>query len=208
MLYEGLTHIEQDGSLSLALAERIEILEGETVYLFSLRQSLYSDGTPLTAHHFESSWKEALSPSFASRSAHLFFPIKNARKAKAGLCSLSEVGIEAVDATHLKVTLASQSSFFLKLTAHPVFSPVCFSHSGTNSGCRLLASGPFITDIYQKGKRLSLKKNPHFYKHQEVGLDRVEILFINSEATALELFKKQRLDWIGGDALSPSSLLP
>ena len=73
MLYEGLMHLEPDGTLSLAIANNIRVSKDRKSYLFVLRSSNWSDGTPLTAYDFESSWKKVLAPSYPSKSAHLLF---------------------------------------------------------------------------------------------------------------------------------------
>jgi len=115
MLYEGLTHLEADGTVSYALAERVKISRDKRNYLFFLRPAMWSDGSPLTAYHFEAAWKAALSPDFTSKSAHLLFPIKNAERAKNGECSLDEVGIEALDEKTLMVRLERPTPYFLEL---------------------------------------------------------------------------------------------
>ncbi|MCB1109625.1 MAG: hypothetical protein KDK64_01470, partial [Chlamydiia bacterium] len=82
MLYEGLTRLEADGTISYALAEKVKISRDQKKYLFILKPAMWSDGSPLTAYHFEAAWKSTLDPTFMSRSSHLLFPIKNAEKAK------------------------------------------------------------------------------------------------------------------------------
>jgi len=50
-----------------ALAHRWEITESGSRYVFHLRASAWSDGTPLTARDFEYSWKRLLDPATASK---------------------------------------------------------------------------------------------------------------------------------------------
>lgn len=60
------------------IAERWEISEDGKTYTFHLRQSEWSDGTPVTAHDFEWSWKRVLDPATASKYATIMYPIRDA----------------------------------------------------------------------------------------------------------------------------------
>ncbi|MFH1017929.1 MAG: peptide ABC transporter substrate-binding protein [Pseudomonadota bacterium] len=60
------------------IAKTWEISDDGLTYTFHLRQSVWSDGQPLTARDFEWSWKRVLDPKTASQNASLLFPIRNA----------------------------------------------------------------------------------------------------------------------------------
>ena len=75
----------------------MDISADQRQYIFKLRPSLWSDGTPLIAYNFEYAWKKILSPSFYTPFAYFFYPIKNAKAAKEGRVDINKVGIKAVD---------------------------------------------------------------------------------------------------------------
>ncbi len=190
MIYEGLTNLFDGGSLVMGIAEEIEILD-DCTYIFYLRESKWADGSPLTAHDFERSWKEALDPDFVSRPAYLFYPILNARAAKQGLCPLSKVGVRAIDDKTLKVTLWRPTPYFLELTAYPAFAPCHVDGHTTN--------GPFSLEEWRHNDMITVQKNPHYWDEERVSIDRIHLMLITDEMTALQLFEKGEIDWLGGN---------
>lgn len=83
------------------VAERWSIEDDGRVYVFHLRPSEWSDGTPVTAHDFEFAWKRVLDRDTASRYASFLYPIEYA--ADFNLQSLVVEGLpEGTDAGHLK----------------------------------------------------------------------------------------------------------
>jgi oligopeptide transport system substrate-binding protein len=117
MIYQGLTHLESDGSVSPRLAESIDVTSDGLTYTFRIKPSYWSDGTPLTAHDFEASWKRALEPTFPSSCVDILYPIKNAQAVKRGDLSPDALGVQAHNATTLVVTLETPAPYFLSLTS-------------------------------------------------------------------------------------------
>ena len=59
------------------IARRWEVSDDGARYTFHLRQSTWSDGTPLTAHDFEWSWKRLLDPKTASKYGSMLYLLEN-----------------------------------------------------------------------------------------------------------------------------------
>ncbi|MCA9213557.1 MAG: peptide ABC transporter substrate-binding protein [Planctomycetales bacterium] len=59
------------------IASHWEVSDDQTAYTFHLRQSGWSDGTPLTAHDFRWSWLRVLDPKLASRYASNMYIFAN-----------------------------------------------------------------------------------------------------------------------------------
>ena len=75
-LFRGLYKYAEDGSLVPAMAESYEVSEDGCTYTFKLREGLkWSDGSPLTAHDFEYSWKRTLDPDVGSDTAYTLYGI-------------------------------------------------------------------------------------------------------------------------------------
>ena len=75
-LFRGLYKYAADGSLVPAMAESYEVSEDGCTYTFKLREGLkWSDGSPLTAHDFEYSWKRTLDPDVGSDTAYTLYGI-------------------------------------------------------------------------------------------------------------------------------------
>lgn len=107
VLFECLTRINDQGKAELSGAKSVNISPDQLRYTFVLRANKWSDGTPVTAFHYENAWKEALSPTSTAMRADLLYMIKNAEAVKRGDLPLEAVGIKATDAETLIVDLAS-----------------------------------------------------------------------------------------------------
>jgi oligopeptide transport system substrate-binding protein len=207
MLYEGLMSISADGGLQLALAESVEISEDKKSYTFTLRESFWSNQTPLTAYDFEYAWKSIIDPGFSSPYSFLFFPIKNAELAKKGRVPLDQVGIYSLDDKHLLVELEYITPHFLQLTASSFFSPLWHGIDKRYPGWayysekQYVCNGPFKLDMWKMNNDMTFVKNSYYWKAQSVKLDKILINVIESDHSAVELFKQKKLDWLG-DPLS------
>ncbi|WP_404665641.1 peptide ABC transporter substrate-binding protein [Rhabdochlamydiaceae symbiont of Dictyostelium giganteum] len=210
LLFEGLLRLSNDASLMPAQAQKIDISEDGLIYTFHLRDAVWSDGTAVTAQDFEHSWKTLLSPDFPTPSAHLFYPIKNAKKAKLGEVTVSEIGIVSENAKTLVVTLEKPTPYFLKLVAYCAFFPVKHTldqASGewmNQTSSQFISNGPFALKTWKHHKKINLDKNEHYWDASSIHLDGLKISMISDENTALNLYENGDLDILGA-GLSPIS---
>lgn len=220
MLFDGLVHLEPDGTCSLSLAESIKISKKKTRYTFRLKKAYWSDGRLITAKDFESSWKKILEPDFNSPNAYFLYPIKNAKAAKQGLTSLDNVGIKALDDHVLSIKLEEPNPHFLMMLAFTTYFPV-FEKTADLSNKEWaekgVFSGAFKIKEWKNDSYIVLEKNPYFWNASQVELKKIHILIVPDENTAFKLKEAKEIDWIGSffspipqDALSsldPNSLL-
>ncbi len=194
LAYEGLTRCSIDGGVEPGLAESWTVSPDGLVYTFTLRKSFWTDGKPVTAFDFEKSWKNILDPTFAAPCAYLLFPIKNGE-------SGTNVGIQAIDDQTLVVTLERKTPYFLSLTAFPLFLPA-------PDEIGKVFNGPFRIEKDQSNE-IVLVKNGSYWKANAIQLDAISIQIIRDENTALELFEKGEIDWVGSPFVPlPSDCLP
>lgn len=198
-IFEGLTRLDKEGNPELAAAESVDISSCQKFYTFTLRPAKWSNGKPVTAFHFANAWKQAITKESGCRRPDLFYVIKNAEEIKKGEIPLEKVGIEALDEKTLRIELKHPAPYFLELASNPIFSPL-FDLSEEPS----IFNGPFIIDQWKRDQIIVLKKNPLYWDEGTVKLKRLEILFVTDPLTAVNLFEKGELDWIG----SPFSCLP
>lgn len=192
-LYEGLTRIGPDGKAHLAGAQSVSISPDRLCYVFKLRDTKWSNGSPVTAFQYEQAWKMGLLPTSSCPRADLLYMIKNGRAAKKGLVSIDEVGVRAVDAKTLEVKLEYPSPFFLELAAQPICAPL-FNIQEIEP---TTFNGPFLVASWKKEDLLRLTPNPHFWNKKEVELKQIDIFTIQDIMSAVYLYEKGELDWVG-----------
>lgn len=198
-LYEGLTRLDTQGIPQLAAAEKIDVSDSGTIYTFTLRPHNWSNGSPVTAFQFESAWKKALAPDSGCVRAELFYPLKNAEKAKTGAIPLEEIGVKALSSKILRVELEHPTSYFLNLTATSLYSPLY-----DESTEPIDFNGPYLIDSWKRDQSLCLVANPLYWDKEAIQLHKIEISLICDSLTTLTLFEKGELDWIG----SPFGCIP
>lgn len=203
MLFTGLTFIDKDGETRLSVAKSVDISEDKKTYTFHLKQTKWSDGSPLTAHDFALAWKEILDPKFPSESAHLFFLIKNARFAKSGMDSIENVGFFAKDDYTLVIELENPTPYFLDVLTHHSFYPLHAKMRGQpfeekkSDLSSYISNGPFFLKNHVFQKEILMGKNPYYWDAASVKLEGLQFSIVRDQNTALLLFEQGELDWLG-----------
>ena len=202
-LFRGLYKYAEDGSLVPAMAESYEVSEDGCTYTFTLREGLkWSDGTPLTAHDFEYSWKRVLNPEVASDTAYsLYGVIKNGYACFVeGTVAPEDLPIRALDDRTLEVELIAPASYFLSLTASTAFMPVqkatveANGNDWVGSPETYVCNGPFMVAEMKKDESYTLVKNPNYYNADEIKIDTVQYVFLNAAETVKMAFDNGELD--------------
>lgn len=198
MLFAGLAYLDQNTVPKLDLASSYHISDDYKTYTFFLRDCKWSDGSPITAQDFEESWKTALTPAYSSANTNLFYFIKNGKKAYLGTVSIDQVGVQALDEKTLVIELEKPNPNFLNILTNSVFSPI---HKTMRYGKidfkHLVSSGPFVLKQYQLQNQIILTKNPHYWDANNIQLEELDYFIIKDQGTAVLMFEKGKLDWLG-----------
>ena len=192
LLFEGLTRIDNTGKPILAGAKELHLSPDQKTYTFLLRDNHWSDGSAVTADHYVSAWRYALTPGSDCLRSDLFYLIKNGQKAKKGEVSIEQVGIQALDPTTLKVELENPSSYFLSLLAQSLFAPLKAPQEEPTT-----FNGPFKIKEWIKGKVIQLAANSYFWNCEQVQLNHITIDCVQDAMTNLYMYEKGQMDWIG-----------
>ncbi len=176
---EGLMRNTGEGAAP-AMAQQMpeeKVNEDGTVTLtYTLRETTWSDGQPVTAGDFAFAWKRCADPENQMSNAYLMSVLANYDDIAAGLADIEELGVKAVDDTTLEVTLKQPTAYFNELLCLPAFMPLREDVAGTDSSWskdpqRAVANGPFVFAGYTEGKELILKKNDNYWNKDTVAMD-------------------------------------
>ena len=130
LVFDGLTEVTSDGSIELSLISSWEQKydeDREEYFLYlNLISTKWNDGRTFTADHVIYSWKRVLSPQVASPAASLLYDIKNAKDVKAGLKTIDDLGVAAVDSNTIEVQLEKpiDPELFLEAISSPSLVPL------------------------------------------------------------------------------------
>ena len=200
--FEGLFR-NFDNKIIPAIATDYHVSEDGLTYTFKLRESNWSDGTPLLASDFEYAWKRALDPATASEYAYLMYYIKGGREYNEGSGKREDVQVHALDDYTLEVTLNAPTAYFIDLLTYNTYYPTKQSVvEATPDGAwaidpdKVVCNGPFILTEYKTGDMLVLSKNITYWNADQVKIDTINAFMIVDENTMLTAFESGDLDII------------
>ncbi|HSW86270.1 MAG TPA: peptide ABC transporter substrate-binding protein [Rhabdochlamydiaceae bacterium] len=210
MCFEGLTRPGPEGKAILALAKEYSVSEDKKTYHFFLRDAVWSDGVPVTAYDFESTWRTNLDPNFPCEFGYDLYVLKNGKLAKENKCPTTDIGVKALDAHTLEIELEHPVPYLLELLASHSFL-VCPSHITSkysnwadHAGAHYIGNGPFKILKWRHSYEIILGRNETYWDADSVRLDRINLAMIEDENTELNMFENDQLDWAG----NPLSSLP
>lgn len=204
--FEGLTR-EIDGIVYPGIAQSWTTSADGLTMTFNLRQSKWSDGSPLTAHDFVYSWKRGMDPATASEYSWIweYSNIVGSLEAVYEDGSLDDVGIEAVDDYTFRVHFTVPTPYFESFVAFYHFMPVKQSSVEHAEGADglwakkptlAISNGPFKLTAYNVGSGLVLEKNDNYWNKNVVKITKINGSFIDIETTAFQAYDAGSLDFI------------
>lgn len=211
-IFEGLTRVDQNGEVTEAMAENIEVSEDQTTYTFHIRENAnWSNGDPVTAEDFEYAWKWILDPKNADTDyAYQLYPIKNAEDVKENGMPMDQVGITVEDEKKLIVELEQPTPYFLELTAFMTYYPLNKNvvegnkDWSTEASADYVTNGPFTLESWQHKDNIVLKKFDDYWDSETVKLETINMHMIEDENTELNMFERGELDRAG----APTGSIP
>lgn len=211
LLFNGLTELEPNGDVKLALAKSYELSKDKKTYTFHLRDAQWSDNTKITAYDFEYSWKKIIDPSFPALCPQLLYPIKNGEAIAKRIKPPETLGCFAKDANTFVVELENPTPYFLALISFCIFYPIPAHIEQTNPNWSIetrkqfVSSGPFLLEKWSHNNEIILKKNPHFWNKNSIHLNSIQISIVSDENTMLQMYEQGAIDWMGS-SLAPIPL--
>jgi len=213
-LFEGLLNRNAKGELIPGVAETWELSEDGKTLTFHLRDNaVWSNGDPVTARDFEASWRRVLTPANGSLYSELLYTVEGAQDYFDGkLEDWSQVGIKAVDDHTLVVNFRTPTPYFLDLAAFTTLLPVhtgSLQEHGDNwfKPGNLVSNGPFVLDAWYINDRLRLRKNPKYWRRDEVAFGTIDVLPTDDPTTAFNQFITGQADLVADKQRVPPHLV-
>ncbi|WP_103110478.1 peptide ABC transporter substrate-binding protein [Brevibacillus reuszeri] len=197
-LMEGLTRLDENQKIQPAAASEWKVSEDGKTYTFTLRDSKWSNGDPVTAQDFEYAWKRMLDPALASPASFLAYIIEGAEAYNSGKGKVEDVKVKALDDKTLEVVLAQPASWTLLLASNPAFFPV---HKATGEkdpkwaaeAATFVGNGPFKLTEWAHDSELKMMKNENYWDAANVTLAGAVWKMIDDENTEYQMFTNEEL---------------
>ena len=177
-MFHGLMQHAPDGEVIPAMADSWETSEDGLNWTFTLRETTWSDGVPVTAGDFVYGLRRIQDPAIASQYSSLLYIIKNAQALNEARVAPEELGVRAIDDLTLEITLEEPAPYFLGLLTHYTTFPVPqhiveqFGESWVQPD-NIEVNGPYKLVYWVTGDQIVAEKNPLFYEADTLCFERV-----------------------------------
>jgi oligopeptide transport system substrate-binding protein len=200
-LFMGLLTIDIKGNPVPGLAENWTVSPDGKVYTLKLRPGLkWSDGAPLTADDAVFGLQRGVDPKTQSWYANQIYNIRNAEAVHKGRMPPSALGVKALDARTVEITLNTPSpAILLFLSNVPMTFPapkhiISRMPDGWSRPENMVSSGPYKLGAWRISDTIRLDKNPQFYDAANVQIEQVFYYPTVDDAAALNRFRAGELD--------------
>ena len=167
-IFEGLTRIDQNGAVKLALAKEVTVADNGLEYIFKLNDGIkFHDGSELDSADVVFSLERAMAEESVNAQKGLFEPIDN---------------VSAPDAQTVVITLKQPTGSFL-FNLGWGDAVIVASESAENNKSNPIGTGPFKFDRWVSGDRVEISKNPDYWGEPAV-LSAATFKFISEPAAA------------------------
>lgn len=199
-LFAQLVDFDQNNKTIPGLAEKWDISPDGRTYTFHLRNGLkFSDGSPITAEDVVYSWQRVADPKVASPYNMLVANVTNGQAIIDNKAAVSSLGVKALDANTVQITLNHPDASFLQICSMPNLAIVSkanvtkFGNSWTDPKNMVTSGAYTIKEWVVKGHMLVIK-NPNYYDAKEVTIPNVNFLPLVDTSSSLSQYRTGTVD--------------
>lgn len=193
-----------DGVYEAEVVDTWEVDETGTVYTYHLKETNWSDGTPITADDFAYYLLAQLDPNMGSANASTLittYGFVNAEAYYTGECDVSEVGIKALDDYTLQLTLEEPKADFdgTNITVYPLDADFVAEQGEALGGTpeNYMCSGPYVLTDWTYGSSLTYEKNDEWLlAGEQFPVQTVTMLEATDANTSVSMFESGEADMI------------
>ncbi len=198
-MFIGLTTENPKAEPIPGVAESWTVSEDGKTYTFKLRESTWSDGTPLTAHDFVFSMQRILDPATAAEYASLLYIIAGAEAVNKGEAKPETLAVTAIDDQTLEIRLTGPAPYFLALLTHYTAYPVP-KHVIDKVGKEwtkpqnMVVNGPYKLVEWIPNTHVKLTKNDKYWDAASLALDNLTFYTQEDRAAVQKRFRAGEID--------------
>ena len=193
-----------DGVYEAEVVDTWEVDETGTVYTYHLKETNWTDGTPITADDFAYYLLAQLDPNMGSANASTLittYGFVNAEAYYTGECDVSEVGIQALDDYTLQLTLEEPKADFdgTNITVYPLDADFVAEQGEALGGTpeNYMCSGPYVLTDWTYGSSLTYEKNDEWLlAGEQFPVQTVTMLEATDANTSVSMFESGEADMI------------
>lgn len=215
LLYEGLFRYDSNGKVVKAQAKSVKVIDKPKKDYYAIeitiKNTCWSDGTPVLASDFIYAWKRILESDFRGEAANMLFCIKNARAVHDGDATIDDLGITDVSTKTIRIEFEGKTDYnqFYEYLASPMLVPLREFQVGrvdadwSSNPSIMVSNGPFMVRTYAEGTKMILERNDDYFRTEGGAIDESVTPFrleINLAATAEEImtaFNSGELVYVG-----------
>lgn len=200
--FESLVTFDENGKVAPGVASEWSHSDDFKTWTFKLRpEAKWSDGEPVTAEDFVTSWRRLADPKNGFPYAFYLedLGVKNAGKISAGdkTVKLEDLGVKALDDHTLQVSLDKAVPWFLEAVVLRVLAPVptkLLAEGKWPNVNNLVSNGPYVLAESKVNEFYKFKANPNYWDHKHTVVPEVTVNVIPSEASAYARLSTNALD--------------
>jgi oligopeptide transport system substrate-binding protein len=184
------------------VAESWVISEDQLTWTFKLKQTNWSDGTPLTAHDFVFGFQRLFDPAAKSAGAaydSVQYGILNGQAVAEGTLPVDQVGVTAIDDYTLEIKLKYPMPYLPGLLKHYTAFPIP-KHAVEKFGANwtrpenLVVNGPYKLVEWRTGDFLRSVKNEKFEGVEDICFDEVVYLPVDDHSVMVRRAQAGEID--------------
>ena len=209
-MFLGLMTEDAAGNSTFGAAQSYSASADGLVYTFKLRDHLWSDGVPVTAHDYVYSFRRIADPKTAAQYVSILYPIRNVQAVAEGKLPPDQVGVRAIDDRTLEIAFNCQVPYIGELLTHFTTFAVP-RHVVEKYGDQwlkpqnIVTNGPYVLKQWLPNDHIQLVKNPHFYDRDNVRIENVFFYPTQDAQAALKRFRSADFDVVD-DTLAPQQI--
>lgn len=209
-MFVGLMTDAADGGATPGTVESFAASADGLTYTFKLRDHVWSDGTPVTAHDYVYSFRRMANPKTAAQYVSILYPMKNMQAAASGHVPPEFVGARAVDDRTLELTFGFQVPYIRELLTHytsfavPRHVVEKYGEMWTRPE-HIVVNGPYLLKEWIPNELIRLERNPRFFDAANVPIKTVYFYPTQDSSAALKRFRGGEFDLVT-DSVPPQQI--